>query len=282
MLGTLLIAAVAVYATVVGALYLGQERLLFLPNVAGRQLSATPSAMGLKYTDLSIATDDGETLHGWLIPAGDSRRLLIFFHGNAGNISHRLDSIAVFHRLGLDVLIVDYRGYGQSSGSPGEAGIQRDAEAVWRYATESLDYAATSTALIGRSMGGSVAAWLASRTEPAALILESAFTSVPDMAAELYPVFPTRLLARLRLDTLDYLRTVHCPVLIVHSRNDELIPFHHGQSLYEAAPEPRYLLETRGDHNHGFLQSGALYTDGLRRFLDTYVPGHTGLADGRL
>ncbi len=281
MLGTLLIAALTVYAALAGALYLGQERLLFLPNVAGRELTATPSRVRLEYADQSIQTIDGETLHGWLIPAGDPRRLLIFFHGNAGNISHRLDSIAVFHDLDLDVLIVDYRGYGQSSGKPSEEGLQRDAAAVWEHATRVLGYPPASTVIFGRSMGGSVAAWLASRTEPGALVVESAFTSVPDIAAEHYPVFPTRLLARLSFNTRDYVRATRCPVLIVHSRDDEIIPFHHAQALYDSASEPRRLLETQGDHNGGFLHSGALYTDGLKRFLNAYVPAHAELAGSR-
>jgi hypothetical protein len=175
--------------------------------------------------------------------------------------------LSVFHRLGFNTLIFDYRGYGQSEGSPSEDGIYRDAEAALTYLREDRGIPLKTIVYFGRSLGGSVAAWLAARTSPGALIVESSFTSAPDMAAQLYPLLPARMLTRLRYNTLEYLTRVTCPVLIIHSAEDEIIPFQHGQRLFAAAPEPKRFLEIHGDHNMGFLNSGPRYEQGLQEFL---------------
>lgn len=148
-----------------------------------------------------------------------------FLHGNAGNISHRLDSLRIFHGLGLDVLILDYRGYGRSEGRPSEEGTYRDARAASRYLVEARGVAPERIVVFGRSIGAAIAAALAVEQRPAALILESGFTSVPDLAADLYPWLPARRLARLHYDTRARLPHVTVPVLIVHSRDDEIISF---------------------------------------------------------
>ena len=241
MLKILLVIA-AVYGVLLVYTYLTQSRMLYLPNMPGRALTATPADIGLDYEDVSIETADGAAIHGWFIP-GQSSRVLLFFHGNAGNISHRLDSIRQFLGLGLSVFIIDYRGYGQSGGRTTENGVYRDAEAAWRYLTTTRGTSPEDIVIFGRSLGASVAAWLAARQSPQALIVESSFTSVPDIGQELYPWLPVRWLSHLKHATLDYVRGVKCPVLVVHSRDDDIIPFHHGQKIFEAAPEPRSLLE---------------------------------------
>jgi fermentation-respiration switch protein FrsA (DUF1100 family) len=161
----------------------------------------------------------------------------LFFHGNAGNISHRLDSIAIFNRLGLDVLIVDYRGYGRSTGKPTEAGTHRDAQAARDYLRRERDVAPGRIVVFG-SLGAAVGAWLASQlpaTEtPAAVIVESTFSSGADMARRLYPIFPARLLTRLKYPVVDYAARLRCPVLVVHSRDDEIIPYAMGRAIHEA------------------------------------------------
>lgn len=245
-------------------LYATQDRLLYFPT---RPLEATPRKIGLPFAEVSLRTADGETLHGWFVPAAPGGATLLFFHGNAGNISHRLDSLRIFHDLGLNVFIFDYRGYGQSSGRPSEEGTYRDAEAAWRYLTEVRHLAPQEIVLFGRSLGGSVAAWLAIRTVPRALILESTPTSVPDLAADLYPWLPARWLSRFRYDALAALQKARCPILLIHSPEDEIIPFAHAEQLFAAAAAPKQLLRIRGDHNGGFLLSGPLYRNGLRDFL---------------
>lgn len=257
---------VAGYILLVAVVYLMQGRMLYLPNMPGRALTMTPTDAGMDYQDVLIETTDEVILHGWFV-AGQSSRVLLFFHGNAGNISHRLESIRQFRDLGLSVLIIDYRGYGQSGGSTTEEGIYRDADAAWRYLTEDRGIAAGEIVIFGRSLGASVAAWLASQQRPLALIVESSFTSVPDVARELYPWLPVRWLSRFSHATIDYVRGVRSPVLVSHSRDDEIIPFHHGEAIFAAANEPRTFLELRGSHNDAFLRDQRIYMEGVRSFL---------------
>ncbi|MDH3374735.1 MAG: alpha/beta hydrolase [Gammaproteobacteria bacterium] len=270
MLKFVLVIAVC-YALLVAVVYLMQSRMLYLPDMAGRDLLMTPADVDIDYEDVSIETADGVRLHGWFVPGG-SPRTLLFFHGNAGNISHRLDSIRQFHELGLSVFIIDYRGYGQSSGKPTEPGLYRDADAAWHYLTETRGLLASDIVLFGRSLGASVATRLAAKAQPAGLIVESSFTSVPDVAQEIYPWLPARWLSRLRHATRDYIQDVKCPVLVVHSRDDEIIPFHHGEAIFAAAPEPRTLLELHGSHNEAFLEDEPVYVEGLRAFLLSLSP----------
>ena len=266
MLKVILVIA-AGYVLLVVIVYFMQGRMLYLPNVPGRTLTMTPADAGLGYQDISIEAVDGVTLHGWFV-TGRSSRVLLFFHGNAGNISHRLDSIRQFHELGLSVLIIDYRGYGQSDGRTTEKGIYRDADAAWGYLTEVRGIPASDIVVFGRSLGASAAAQLAARQQPLALIVESSFTSVPDVAQELYPWLPARWLSRLEHATRDFVREVNSPVLVVHSRDDEIIPFHHGEAIFAAANEPRTLLALRGTHNDAFIRDQLNYMQGLGSFLD--------------
>ena len=261
----------ASYVLLLGIIYLLQDRMLYLPNVAGRELIMTPADAGMDFEDVLIATADSVTLHGWFIK-GQSPHVLLFFHGNAGNISHRLDSLRQFWSLGLSVMIIDYRGYGQSEGKTTEAGTYRDADAAWRYLTQGRGVRPEDIVVFGRSVGASVAARLASEQDPQGLIVESSFTSVPDIAAELYPWLPARWLSRLSHATRDYVRDVRCPVLVVHSRDDEIVPFHHGEAIFTAAPEPRSLLELRGTHNDAFIRDERSYIEGVRAFLARLWP----------
>lgn len=271
------ILAAGLYGTLCLFLYLGQAKLLYYPDMPSRKLAGRPADIGLEYESVSITTSDNVVIHGWLVPASPARGTLLFFHGNAGNISHRLDSLRIFHDLGLSTLIIDYRGYGESQGSISEQGTYRDAEAAWHYLTRTRNIPARQIILFGRSLGAAVAAYLASEYKPGGLILESAFTSVPDLAAGLYPIFPVRLLSRFQYDTRKMLRSTASPVLIIHSPGDEIIPFEHALQLYESAGEPKELLRIRGGHNEGFLVSGGIYTDGINKFIETYI---TGSQDG--
>lgn len=267
----LLIALIVGYSILVLLVYLLQPRLLFLPGVPGRELVATPERIGLSHRDVSLQTEDGETLHAWWLPQERPRATLLFFHGNAGNISHRLESLEIFHELGLQVFIIDYRGYGRSSGKPSEAGLYRDAQAAWAWLTRTQGVAPERIILFGRSMGGAVASELATRVDAAGLIVESVFTSVPDIGAELYWWLPVRLLSRLEFNTADYIRRSDLPVMVVHSVDDEIIPVHHGRRLREIAGERGSWLEIRGGHNTGFLESRERYREGLDSFISEVV-----------
>jgi hypothetical protein len=252
-----------------GWLYLQQPGMIFFPQ---RVLDATPEDWGFDYENVSLQTVDGLRLHGWFIPRPGSDRVVLFFHGNAGNISHRGDSVAIFHRLGLNVFIFDYRGYGQSEGSPGEAGLARDAVTAWEYLQQMRGYNRDKIIVFGRSLGGTVATRLAARVKPGALIVESTFSSARDMAGRIFPLVSRLIVLRYQFDTMRYIEQVKCPVLVVHSSEDEIIPYQMGQKIYQAASEPKYFLEIRGDHNSGFIQSQPDYAQGLNKFF-TSLPG---------
>jgi fermentation-respiration switch protein FrsA (DUF1100 family) len=249
-------------------LYFTQSGMLYYPNLPSREIVTTPDRYGMEYQTLQLQTSDNITLHGWYIPASNPRATLLFCHGNAGNISHRIESIAIFHQLGLNVLIFDYRGYGQSEGKPSERGTYRDAEAAWDYLTEQQNIPPHQIILFGRSLGGAIASHLASRKQPLGLIVESAFTSVPDMAAHYYPYLPVRWISRFRYNTRKHLGALQRPLLVIHSPEDEIIPYSNGQQLFDAAREPKQLLSIRGGHNDGFLLSGESYTRGLEGFIN--------------
>lgn len=260
----LLLMGTAIYALLCLAIFLFQSRLVYFPAKA---LAATPAAAGLVYEDVHLVPGDGPGIHGWYLPGQTQARTLLFLHGNAGNISHRLDSLRLFNALGLNILIVDYSGFGQSGGTPGEQQTYDDALLAWRHLTESRGVAADRIIVFGRSLGGGVATWLAAHTAPGGLILESSFTSVPDLAGRYYPMFPVRWLARIHYDNAARLPAVRCPVLVIHSRDDELIPIAHGRSLYALAPEPKQFFEMQGDHNNAFMLSGRAYARTLANFI---------------
>jgi fermentation-respiration switch protein FrsA (DUF1100 family) len=266
---SLLSIAAGIFVLLSLAIYLLQGKMVFLANMPGRALTASPGDMGLEYENVSLSTPDGELLHGWYVPAAGSRGMVLFFHGNAGNISHRLDSIGIFHQLGLDVMIIDYRGYGQSTGKASEQGTYLDAQAAWSFLVDERSIPAARIIVFGRSLGGAIGAWLGSQHTPAAVIIESSFTSGVDMARRLYPFLPVRLITRIRYPVKEYASRLDCPVLVVHSRDDEIIPFEMGQSIYAAVKPRKSFLEIRGDHNNGFFISRHEYVAGLADFIDS-------------
>ncbi|SFO01832.1 alpha/beta hydrolase [Nitrosospira briensis] len=262
--------AIAYIVFAVGIFFV-QPNLVYYPEYK-RDITGTPDDVGIAYETVELATDDGETLHSWFVPAPDATATVLFFHGNAGNLSHRMGYLSMFYRLGYNTFIIDYRGYGQSSGVPSESGTYRDAQAAWQYVTVKKGIAPSSIVLFGESLGGAVAAWLATRKEPGLLVLASAFTSVPAMGAKLYPFLPVRLLSRFDYDTLEYLQSVTCPVFVAHSPQDEIVPFTQGQALYEAAPGPKQFLELQGGHNNGFIYMQEDWVKALGDFIDGNLP----------
>jgi len=268
---SLLLLLIAGYAAILLNLYFNQAGMLYLPEYPGASSDATPASAGLNYNSVSLTTADGLHLDAWYLPAVNERGVILFCHGNAGNISNRISTLALFNELGFSSLIFDYRGYGRSEGDPTEQGTYRDAEAAWQYLL-SQGYVESEIIIMGRSLGASVAAELAHRHRPKAVVLESSFTSVPDVAADLYPLLPVRWLSHFSYNTLDYLPSITAPVLIVHSRDDEIIPFSHGQRLFAAAHPPKQFLELKGGHNESIYISGIdYYRDGLNSFFNSYL-----------
>ena len=252
-----------------------QTRLLdryfvFFPE---RELVRTPGDAGVEYEDAFFTTSDGVRLHGWFVPSqGDTT--LVWFHGNAGNISHRLENLLILRRsLGLDIFIFDYRGYGMSEGSPSEKGMYRDAEAALEYvSSRSTPGGDRRLVLFGRSLGAAVAVEMATRHEVDAVVLESPFTSVRRMAGRAYPFLPSALLTaplRSRFDSLSKIGRVHSPLLVLHGDMDDIVPFEEGRTLYAAANEPKRFYTIKGaSHNDTYVLGGTAYFDTLKAFIE--------------
>lgn len=263
----ILVIGAAAWMLVVAWVWLTQDRLVYFPQV-GRDNLATPAAAGLRFEDLRLQTEDGETLAAWWVPAAaeTARGAVLLLHGNAGSIADRIGYLPHFTAMGHGVLLVDYRGYGRSSGVPDEAGTHADARAAWRW-LNGRGFAADDIVLAGESLGGAVAAELAARMQPRALLLVSTFTSVNDLGSELYPWLPVRLVSRFRYDTLQGVKDYRGPLLIAHSRGDEIVPFAHAQRLQAAAGARGRLLELRGGHNDAFLFGAPAQVAAVAEFL---------------
>jgi uncharacterized protein len=245
-----------------------KNRLMFHPY---EQMVSDPSAAGLSHEDVYFRTSDGIVLNGWWVASPGGRGTVLFCHGNAGNISFLIDTIRLINGMGLNVFVFDYRGFGRSGGSPSEEGTYRDAAAAWECLTVQKKIPPSKMIVVGRSLGGPVAAWLARHRSPAALVLESTFTRAADVANFHYRFSPGDLILGDAYDTAAHLARIRCPVLVIHSPEDEIVPYALGKQLYEEASAPREFLEIHGSHNGGFIQSQDRYAYGLRRFIDRYV-----------
>ena len=244
-----------------------------------RSFHVTGAELGRPWEDVYFTTDDGVRLNAWFFAANTNspRRDLavIVCHGNGGNISHRLGLYDRLLDAGVNVLAFDYRGYGRSGGRPSEAGTYRDAQAAFTW-LKTKEFAATNIIIYGESLGGGIASELAVREPVGGLILQSTFTSVPDLGAELFPFLPVRTLGSIRYDTRRKLPDIRVPVLLLHSRADSLIRFHHAEQNFVAANEPRWLVELTGDHNDG-IQDAASFA----RALETFLQAHSARAATR-
>ncbi len=220
--------------------------------------------------DVYFATSDGVKLNAWFFPAdtGSPRKHLVYLlcHGNAGNISHRLDHVGALLETGAAALAFDYRGYGRSEGRPSEEGTYRDAQAAYGWLRRK-GFAPANIIALGESLGGGVASELALREPVGGLILQSTYTSVTDLGAELFPWLPVRWIATIKYDTHNKLPRVRVPVLVMHSRLDSLIGFHHAEKNLAVANEPKLLWEIAGDHNDSLGPGKQRYVEGLNKFL---------------
>ena len=253
--------------------YFMDRRFIFYPDPV---IVTTPDAYGLPFDDLTIETSDGISVHGWFIPAAAERTpagappfTFLMLHGNAGNISHRIDWAKLYRdRLGVSVLLLDYRGYGKSEGEPSEKGTYLDGEAAVAALSERDDVDASRIVLVGHSLGSAVATELALRHPPAALVLESPFTSVAEMAKSIIPFLPVGIFLSTRYETREKIANLACPLLVMHGEHDEVIPFEQGIRVYEAAPEPKTFFRIRdAGHNDTYIAGGEPYIQAYVRFL---------------
>lgn len=268
---SLLRIAAAVLALSAAGLWAGvrwlERNKIYYPS---RAITVIPRSLGMAFEEVSLTAADGVRLHGWFIPAAPSGRALttLFCHGNAGNVSNRVEKAAILHKLGLSVLLFDYRGYGRSEGAPSEQGTYLDADAAYRYLTETRKIPPERLVIHGESIGNGVAVEAAVRHPSRALIVESAFTSIAGMGESVAPFLPLRWFVSTRYDNLAKLPKVGRPVLVMHSRGDEVIPFEMGEALFAAAAPPKRFLAMKGSHDDGYLESGPAYPEAIRAFLD--------------
>ncbi len=259
------VASIAVgYLLVMTVILILQSKLFYYPK---NDIWATPEDMGLTYENVMFSTEDDIALNGWFVPSEQAKLTVLFFHGNAGNISDRLQTLQLLNELGLNVFIFDYRGYGQSEGRPSEQGTYEDGLAAWNYLTAERGIADSSIVIMGRSLGGSIASWVSARQRPAAAVIESTFTSAADIGSDLYPWLPVRWMIKYEYNTIENLKQIQAPLFMAHSRTDQIIPFHHGQKLFEVANEPKMFVELVGLHGSAYLETGPRYREELQQFL---------------
>ena len=264
MLQSVLFICVSVWVLLTLLLYFYQPGMIYHPS---KNVSFTPADIPLDYENIALTTEDNVKLHAWWVPSESSRATLLFLHGNAGNISHRLESIKIFNQLGLSVFILDYRGYGLSEGKPSEQGTYLDAEAALLYLKNNLDIQDNEIIIFGRSLGGGVASWLAEKQSTAALIIESTFTSIEDMGKHYYPYLPIKLISRIKYASNNRMQNIKSPLLVIHSKDDDIVPYRLGRELFDQANQPKLFLDISGDHNTGFMTSGEQYINGLDQFI---------------
>lgn len=256
------VVVIAVYLIILAYIYFNQDKMVFYPT---SEIVATPHQIGLDFSDIILTVDTCQ-VHGWYIEPddGDSSKVVLFCHGNAGNISHRLETARFLHDLGVAVILIDYRGYGKSTGKTTEEGVYADARAYYDWLVNTKQYRPENIFIFGRSLGGAVSVELASRVKSGGLIVESSFTTIGDMGKKLFPVFPIKMLINYKFDSINKIGKLDCPVVVTHSPDDDLIPYKMGEKLYETAKEPKKFVKLSGGHNAREYFQDSTYVHTLR------------------
>jgi fermentation-respiration switch protein FrsA (DUF1100 family) len=245
-----------------------QSYFVYRPD---KEMTKDPFNIRLYFEEIIFKASDGTDLSGWFVPVKNHKGSILVLHGKSGNISTRLSFLSYFsRRLGLSTFIIDYRGYGKSEGSPCEEGTYLDSEAAWKYLTEVRKIKPCDIIIFGRSLGGPIAARLAGKVNARALILESTFTTIKDIAKQMYPYLPVRRFFKFEYPTIDYLKKVQSPVLVIHSSEDDYIPFSHATKLYGAANRPKQFLKIKGPHSSNYIISEDIYIEGIKSFLSRH------------
>jgi len=248
---------------VAGYLRYIEKRSIFFPT---KEIEYFPKESGLGFEDVLFKTSDNVELNGWFLPYQGARQTILFCHGNAGNISHRVEKLSFFNNIGCSVFIFDYRGYGKSKGSPSEKGFYRDAAGAYNYL---LSRGINPQQIIGygESIGGAVIIDLAYHNKLKGLIVDSVFSSVKDMVKIIYPFLPHWLLAS-RFDSVSKIKSVNTPKLIIHSINDEIVPYKLGRKIFDAAAQPKEFLQIHGGHNSCFYESENILREKIADFIN--------------
>lgn len=249
-----------------------EEKFIFYPVA---RIDESPRDVGLPFDDVFFTTSDGVRLNGWFVPHLGAQTTLLWFHGNGGNIGHRLENIKLLHnKAKINIFIFDYRGYGRSEGRATEEGTYVDGESALKYLRTRKGVDPKRIIFFGRSLGAAVAAELAIRQECLALILETPFASIREMARVAFPLLPIGPLLRTRYDTVGKIKSIKNPLLVLHGDKDEVVPFEQGKKVFEAAPEPKEFYTISGaGHNDTYLVGGDAYFATLKDFIDRALVG---------
>ncbi len=245
-----------------------ENRGIFYP---AKNIEATPDQINLSFEDIYIDTKDKFKINAWFIPNTNAKYTLIFCHGNAGNIGDRLDKIGLLHGLGMNIFIIDYRGFGRSQGRVSEDSIYLDAKATYDYLLNSRKIKREHIILYGESIGSAVVIDLAAKEKIGGLIVEGAFSKGRDMAKKIYPFLPALLFSN-KFDSLEKIKKVNAPKLFIHSENDEMIPLGLAEKLYHAAHQPKRFVKIRGTHNTAFLDSQPVFLAAIGAFIKELSP----------
>ena len=259
----LVLATIAIVSSLLLFLRYIETRTLFYPT---KEISFLPDRANLKFQGVFFKTSDNVKLNGWFVHSEGSEYTILFCHGNAGNISHRIEKLKFFNELGCSVFIIDYRGYGKSQGRPSEGGFYKDAKAAYKYLLSRRIFPDQIIGY-GESIGGAVIVDLASREKMKAIILDSTISSVKDMIKCTYPFVPYWVFSS-RFDSESKIKSIKIPKLIIHSLNDEIVPYQLGKKLYEASPEPKDFLQIQGGHNSNFYESEELLRKKIGDFIE--------------
>ncbi|MBU0718760.1 MAG: alpha/beta hydrolase [Planctomycetes bacterium] len=270
MIYRLVVTASATYVAVCILVAIFQTHLIYFPS---RDVHTTPADIGMDFEDVTLRTSDGLSIAAWYVPRSEAKATVLYCHGNAGNIADLLVTIQQLHQLGYNVLVFDYHGFGQSEGRPSERGTYLDAEAAWAYLVETRAEPPARIVVFGHSLGGAVAIELAARHEPAALVAESTFTSLADVAATHHPLLPVRVMLVHRYESIAKIARVKCPKLFLHGGSDWLIPIAQGRTLYDTASSPKEFIETPGGHNTSGFTYSPEYSEKVAGFIDEALTG---------
>jgi uncharacterized protein len=254
-----------------------EKSSIYFPD---RGITTLPSDVGLAYENLYLTTEDGVRINAWYVPRPGSDTMILWFHGNAGNLSSRVESVLLFHRnLEANILILDYRQYGKSEGRISEAGTYLDATAAFDYLAERAGVDQGRLIVFGQSLGSAVAVELATRRRVSGLILEAPFTSIRDMARSSVPWLPLGPLLSIRYDSLSKIGRIGAPLLVLHGNRDRVVPYDQGRRIYDAAPDPKVFYTIPGaGHNDTLAVGGRAYFDAIRTFI-TDLPDAEGNPD---
>jgi len=267
MFWTIIIAVTVFYAVVCVYIYFAQDKMIYFPT---SDVALTPERVNLEYEELFIKAGEKDSIYAWFFPKEVNyltRKTIIFADGNAGNMSYRLETILFINQIGANVLMFDYRGYWKSSGKPSEEATYEDVMACYNWLVEVKGIRPENIIIFGRSLGGAVAVDLASKVSCGGLIVESSFTSTPDMAAHVFPLFPVRILSKYKYDSINKIKNVNCPILVTHSPDDEIIPFKMAQMLFDEAKEPKRFVSLSGGHNDREYLQDSTYRAAFEKML---------------